>query len=175
MNINREKVISVIFWGVVAHYSLPIILLIIKIDSAHISELDVLKGYSSWLVISPIFWSGAIWGYLIGSKICELYIKTKLGVLKSAFIGLAITILSSLTLGYFGGIVQLLDGKSGVIEFLFAPIAAVFVIHIFTAGALLVVGVSAALIFHTICWSKNLLTSNSTGRDSSFGLVHTLT
>ena len=122
MKLNKEKLLPAIFFGIVAHYSLPIILLFVKVDNAHISELDVLKAHSSWLFISPLFWSGVIWGYLMGSNICKSYIKTKLGILKSAFIGLSITILCSLTQGYLGSAMELLEGKIGLIGFFVCPI-----------------------------------------------------
>jgi hypothetical protein len=160
---DKKKILIAFYFGVVAHFALPIGATIIGFDNPHpVGGLDIL-GYSSVTLVDPVFWSGAIWGYFFGGKVCSTNASEPPRFRKGVLIGLLIPLLSSATLGLFSAITQFIEGKATLLIVAFIPIGFIFMIAIFTLGTIYLIGIVAALVLQGICWKKAQLTNNSRG------------
>ncbi|MEJ2621751.1 MAG: hypothetical protein P8163_16285 [Candidatus Thiodiazotropha sp.] len=157
---DKNKLLVALYFGMVAHFALPLGAFIVGIGSEYPVRWETtdIPGYASWFLFDPVFWAGAIGGYLLGVKICISYTESWLGFIKSILVGLAITLLASAMLGLFGGISSIFTGKGGVLELVLSPITGIFGFAFFTLGTIYVVGSVSALILHVGCWGRKQLT-----------------
>jgi hypothetical protein len=157
---EKNKLIVGFYFGLNAHFAVPIIAFIVGIDSDYpiiIESADIFR-FASMSLFSPMFWAGAIGGYLLGVKICTTYTESRFGLIKSIMVGLIITFMASAILGIYGGIYGIIKGSSGVLELALSPIIGVFGLAFFTFGIIYLVGSMGALLLHISCWGRRQLT-----------------
>ncbi len=148
---NRHRLIAALAFGIAAHLVLPIFDWLI---SSHPSP-TLSIGNTGRLILSPfsaILLSGAIWGYLLGHRICECYAHQTKGWVKSLGVGVAIPALASATLGLMITFVGIFDGSLNL-WILLMPLASVLAISVFTLGGIYIIGGLTALMLHLVCYA----------------------
>ncbi|MET0050593.1 MAG: hypothetical protein ABW095_05860 [Candidatus Thiodiazotropha sp.] len=146
---NRHRLIAALMFGIAAHTEIGFFAWMMGLT--HTSGTTAESALN--LITSPpgiIFALGAIWGFLLGHRICHRYVHETMGWIKSLGIGLAIPALASASLGLIGSSAGILEGHFNLWVILM-PFAATLVISVFTLGSIYIVGGFTALLLHFTC------------------------
>ncbi|MET0090883.1 MAG: hypothetical protein ABW068_12885 [Candidatus Thiodiazotropha sp.] len=150
---NRHRLVAALIFGVAAHTEIGIFVWIMNLSHTSGSSTN----YAWQLIASPpgtIFALGAIWGFLLGHRICHRYVHETTGWVKSLGIGLAIPALASASLGLIGSSAGIIQGHLNLWVILM-PLAAVLAISVFTLGSIYIIGALTALLLHFACKTCN--------------------